>query len=82
MPQTPIPAGSILFIGVTDTNDPDSPLEVSLVKPNDDFTDNIWENLGNSFGSDSRQLFLWMVRGCAAFHRLEVQLEEGLEIES
>lgn len=81
MPQTPLPPGSVLVIEISDPNDPESALEVSLVKPTDKLNDYEWENLGNSFGAEARAQFLWMVRGCAAFHNLEVQMPDNLKVD-
>lgn len=78
MTSTPIPPGSVLFVGRTDDNDPASALEVFLVKPNDDHTDSVWSSLGNSFGTDNVADFFWMVDSLGAFHNLQVELGDGV----
>jgi len=75
-----MPIGSVLYVGAEEPNNPESVLTVDLVKPNQDYTDSIWEQLGNSFGAESREHFLWMVRGLAAFHKIEVEYSDDIQL--
>jgi hypothetical protein len=81
MPATPIPAGSTLFIAKNDEEDPESNLVVSLCSPTEDNMDYQFIELGNSFGAETIQHFMWLVRGAAAFHNLPVEFADGVEVD-
>ena len=74
MSSTPIPPGSSIVVEKADENDPESVLEVFLLKDNEDE----WEQLGNSFGAEDIASFWWLVDSAAAYHSLPVQLGSGV----
>lgn len=75
---TPITPGSVIYIGIGDPNDPESPLEAYLVTPQGEPED-LWVSLAWTTPDQSREQFIWLVKSAAAFHNLPVQNETGVE---
>lgn len=70
MASSPIPAGSMVVVEIADENDPESPLEGFLCSPPDENQESDWVMLGNSFGAETRQHFIELMKVYATFHGL------------
>jgi hypothetical protein len=84
MSMTPIPPGSVIYVGRDDDDDPRSSLTAYLVKTS---PEEEWVFLAQSAfaGNDGEyyelhsQNFVWAMSGLAAFHNLAFQNETGIE---
>ncbi len=83
--MTPIPEGTVVFVGKTDENDQHSPLEAHRVQPTAD-GDAEWVPIFQSAYTDEPDEyvlavanFLEVARIYAQFHNLEVQNETGFD---
>ena len=79
MTSTPIPPGSVIFVGADDPNDTENTLQAWLVRPNDANTDIEWTSLGGGFVADSPADFEWLVKSCAEFHMLPVEYSDDVK---
>jgi len=87
MAQTPLLPGTIVVIDWVDSGDTGSEgqVEAYLVTPRQyspeetDLGESDWVNLGNSFGANTREHFVWLVKGMAAFHNLPIQNDTPID---